>query len=390
MSTIYQIINNILNSSLENKFKGYDPYDGLFLNNSFGKKINKNKFFRLILIHFHKRSIFNFRAFFGIKPGLNPKTLALFLSGLIKLDKIEDPTFIVDLIKEHQSVHTSKTAWGYYFDWQSRVFFQPKDTPTIVATSFVINSLLDLYEINRSSKILKLVESSIQFITEDLNIYEDENGICFSYSPLDKSIIYNASALGLEVISRYLKITGKPVSKLNLLLEKGVNFLKVEQNSDGSWFYGKKPIQHFIDHYHTAYILESLENIDKYTNQEYNLKLVIEKGLDFFINNMFTKEAAPKYFKNAVYPIESHSSGAAIKALCVLSERHGNYLFELAVKVSKWTIDNLYDEKSGYFYYQKRKFWTNKINYLRWSQSWMFVGLSYLIYYGKKYDYSFD
>jgi len=207
---------------------------------------------------------------------------------------------------------------------------------------------------------------------------------------MDSSIIYNASALGLEVIARYLKITGKSNTGLSLLLKKGINFLKAEQNTDGSWYYGKKPIQHFIDHYHTAYILESLENIDSYTGQRYELTNNIERGLNFYLNNMFTQESAPKFYKNAVYPIESHCSGAAIKALCVLSGRFGKGLFDRATKISRWTIENLYDHKKGYFYYQKRKFWTNKVNYLRWSQAWMFAGLSYLIYYGKKYGYSFD
>jgi hypothetical protein len=33
----------------------------------------------------------------------------------------------------------------------------------------------------------------------------------------------------------------------------------------------------------------------------------------------------------------------------------------------------------GYFYYQKRKFLTNKIAYMRWSQAWIFYGLTYYI-----------
>ncbi len=33
----------------------------------------------------------------------------------------------------------------------------------------------------------------------------------------------------------------------------------------------------------------------------------------------------------------------------------------------------------GYFYYQKRKYLTNKISYMRWSQAWIFYGLTYYI-----------
>ena len=31
--------------------------------------------------------------------------------------------------------------------WQARAFFQPRNTPTVVATSFIAHGLLDAYEI---------------------------------------------------------------------------------------------------------------------------------------------------------------------------------------------------------------------------------------------------
>ncbi len=334
--------------------------------------------------------IFNFRAYQGINKGINAKSIALFISGKVKLNNLERIQKLVNLLLSLRSKNSKYLAWGYYFPWQSRVFYLPSDTPNIVVTSFTLNAFMDLYGITHSSLLLESVENSINFLVKELNIYQDHSGICFSYSPYDKSIIYNASAMGLEVILRYLSLTDNSVNELETIVEKGVRFIKNAQNSDGSWYYGKQPIQHFIDHYHTAYILESLENMDRYTNQSYNLKPYIEHGLKFYLENMFTKEIVPKYYKSATYPIESHCAGAAIKALCVLSERFGKELFNKAIRIAQWSIDNLYDGKKGYFYYQKRNFWTNKINYLRWSQAWMFIGLSYLVKYAKKYGYSVD
>ena len=42
----------------------------------------------------------------------------------------------------------------------------------------------------------------------------------------------------------------------------------------------------------------------------------------------------------------------------------------------------------GYFYYQKRRCYTNRISYMRWSQAWMFYAISLLNLYEKgiKYD----
>ena len=47
----------------------------------------------------------------------------------------------------------------------------------------------------------------------------------------------------------------------------------------------------------------------------------------------------------------------------------------LVDKVLSWTIEHMCAKK-GYFYYQKRKLFTIKIPYMRWSQAWMFYALS--------------
>ncbi|MFK7779187.1 MAG: hypothetical protein QM501_13860 [Gimesia sp.] len=51
----------------------------------------------------------------------------------------------------------------------------------------------------------------------------------------------------------------------------------------------------------------------------------------------------------------------------------------LAEKIAQWAIDNMQDKKRGYFYYQKTRFYTNKIPYIRWSQAWMFYALALLL-----------
>jgi len=37
----------------------------------------------------------------------------------------------------------SGAAWGYNFDWQSRNFFAPRGTPTIVPTAFAARALIE-------------------------------------------------------------------------------------------------------------------------------------------------------------------------------------------------------------------------------------------------------
>jgi hypothetical protein len=50
----------------------------------------------------------------------------------------------------------------------------------------------------------------------------------------------------------------------------------------------------------------------------------------------------------------------------------------LANKVMDWTIKNM-QHPSGYFYYQKKKYFSSRIPYMRWAQAWMFYAMSYYL-----------
>jgi len=50
----------------------------------------------------------------------------------------------------------------------------------------------------------------------------------------------------------------------------------------------------------------------------------------------------------------------------------------LVDRVMKWTIENM-QSSEGYFYFQKKKYYTNKTPFMRWSQGWIFYALAYYI-----------
>ena len=50
----------------------------------------------------------------------------------------------------------------------------------------------------------------------------------------------------------------------------------------------------------------------------------------------------------------------------------------LAQNVAAWTIRNLRDSR-GFFYYQRRRFYTVRKPYMRWTQAWMLYALARLL-----------
>ena len=95
--------------------------------------------------------------------------------------------------------------------------------------------------------------------------------------------------------------------------------------------------------------------------------------MEYYLKTFFTKDGKSKYYNNTLYPIDLHSPAQLIVTLSRLNQFNTNK--KLIDNVLNWTIDNMQD-KEGYFYYQKRKYFTNKISYMRWTQAWMFFALT--------------
>lgn len=364
----------------QEEWQGYDPYDGL--NSKFYPLMPDSKILRIALIQLVKRSPLNLRPLLGIEKGENPKGLALFVRALLSAyQKTKDEKYRSDaeeLLERLWALRSpgyeDRMCWGYNFDWQSRAFFVPKGTPSIVCTTFVAQAWLDHYQLFKEETSLEVARSACSFILEDLHKTEDENSFCFSYTPLDKSQVHNANLLGAELLARVAKFTHEVE-----LIEKAIlsaRFTVKRQAKDGSWPYGVAENQQWIDNFHTGFNLVSLYRVVQESNIN-EWKGVLEKGLEFYLKTFFLPDGTPKYYHNNTYPIDIHSSAQALVTFIYLKSLIPEN--SLIKKVAEWTLANMQD-KEGFFYFQKTGFLTNKISYLRWSQAWMAYALALATY----------
>jgi len=360
-------------------FQGWDPFDGL--NSKVFNSIalfHNSDLIRLAWIQFFKRCPINLRQLFKINKDYNPKGLGLFLSGycnLWKIDPKEEYLLIIRqlafLIIELKSKGWSGACWGYNFDWQARAFFQPAKTPTVVASSFIGNALFDAYDILREKEILDVAVSIGAFVIKDLNrTYDSKGNFSFSYSPLDKTTVYNASLLGARILSRIYSYTKDEVCIT--LAKQNVQFCIDKQNSDGSWFYSPLKYHQWIDNFHTGFNLECISQYMTFAS-DFSFVFEMNHGMQFYKQNFFTETGIPKYYHNKLYPIDLHSTAQFILTCSKMGIFNEN--IELINSVIKWTITNM-QSKQGYFYFQKNQFYINKIPYIRWTQAWMFLALT--------------
>ena len=374
-------------------YKGWDPYDGLNSKLFKATPFNKSRFFRLAWIQLFKRSPVNLRRVLSVKKDYNPKGLGLFLYSYCKLLDLDEKTLGFSKEKIMKSINLlaeqlikmispgySGACWGYNFDWQNRVFFQPYGTPTVVATSFIANAYFEAFDVTGNQKYLDIALSSIDFVIKDLKRSEEKNGFIFSYSPLDTSKVYNATLLGARLLARGYHYTNNVQYKE--LAEQAISPIVNKQNLDGSWRYGDAKTQAWIDSFHTGYNIECLYEYAYYTKDS-QFHHSFDIGFSFYLNNFFLPDGKPKYYPNKLYPIDIHSPAQLIVTL----SKTGNLIknISLAKNVLDWTINTMQDKK-GYFYYQVKPTFSIKVPYMRWAEAWMFYAFANYFYQINKYE----
>lgn len=377
------------------KYKGWDPYDGMNSKLFQLTPLKNYPLTRLMWIQLFKRNPINLRKLFLVPKQYNAKGISLFLNGYCNLYRISetgntefgtsvDLKWKIDelakLLISLQSKGHSHACWGYNFDWQARrLFLFPKHTPTVVATNFCATALFAAYEITKNETYLQIALSAAEFVMNDLNRTPNHNGFLFSYSPLKgNDTVINASLLGAKVLSYAYHYTKN---------EEYINTAKIAvatacklQSADGSWVYGLLAVQSWIDSFHTGYNLDAIIHYQKYSG-DFTFKENIDKGFEYYMQHFFEENGTPKYYHNKTYPIDIHCPGQLLVTLSVLDKFKENEA--IATKTLTWTIKNMQDKK-GYFYYQMKKLISSKISYMRWSNGFMFNAFSYYFLEKKK------
>ena len=369
-------------------YKGWDPYDGM---NSKLFQVLPIKYWdlgRAIWIQCFKHSPINFRRLLLVPKEYNPKGIALFLLGycnLYKLAKAGCNDFgtkeqllkkineITTLLLGLKSTGYSGLCWGYNFDWQARrLFLFKKYTPTVVATCFCVEALLESYEITKNEAVLKETLTSANFVLNDLSRTPHQNGFFFSYSVKDgNNTVINASLLGAKILSLCYKYAKN--EEYLKFAQKAILTACDLQKEDGSWIYGLLPIQFRIDSFHTGYNLDAIGTYQNCTGDE-QFSSNLEKGFAYYLSNFFEKDGTPKYYNNKIYPIDIHCPAQLFVTLSKLDQFKANH--EIATKVLTWSIKNM-QSKKGYFYYQLKKVWSSKISYMRWSNAFIFNAMTF-------------
>jgi hypothetical protein len=359
-------------------FKGYDPIDTF---NTYLPIRILPTFVKAVLSQLHLRNPLNLRPLLGIKKGLNPMSLGVLLKAYSLQHKMqknagtrETMNYLFEQLLNSRSKGFSGYCWGNNFPWAGRDGVVPRNYPNLVTTCKAADGIFEFYRETQNETALAALQGVQAFILDEIPRMETAYGICFSYTDLKKEACYNANMLAAEILAKIYSLS-KNADALQAA-EAAVAFTMFHQHEDGHWNYsidldsGCERRQ--ID-FHQGYILCSLAAFLKYTGKDGKYLGHLKKGIEFYRDKQFFKEGRSKWRFPRVYPIETHHHATGIITFSEVSFLDGNHL-DFAVKIAGWTIRNLMSKK-GYFYFRVYKYHKNKISYMRWTQSFMFLAL---------------
>lgn len=382
----------ILHLKLEN-YKGYDPYDAL---NSYvpyrllGHKI------QVLAIQIQLRNPINLRPILGIKKDYSVKSLGLILQALSQYyqinrreDVLTEMNKLFDLLLEKRIKNQSFSGsyWAVHYPIAWKTWERPKFDPSAVLACVVFEGVFEYYKATNSSKAKDLLIDIGVFLLNNIPITENEFGKCYSYTARKKEIVYNANMYVAESLSKLFYLTKEERYKNEAL--KCIDFDIHYQRHNGCWGYrlypetGKEREQ--ID-FHQGFIINSLGESLKYLGiKDKYYESALKKAFNFYLHEQFTDDGRGYWRLPSLYPIDIHNQAVGIW----IGSKY-NYLSDDTIKhkveaIVEWTLKHMYNKKKGYFYYQKRRLFINKIDYIRWNQAWMLLGLvnNYVMHYDR-------
>jgi hypothetical protein len=362
----------------QNDYRAYDTFDGL--NARFVRPFTfETAFLRTVLQQGIRRFPLNLRPLLGVRKGYSTKGMAFLARGYMRLHRATGDAawankaeFALQWLIENQSNGYSGACWGNHFDYQSRNFYLPKGVPTIVWTSLIGHAFLDGYDHFKKEQYLQIAISACEHILKDLEKYPDGEGTCISYIPGGKSLVHNANTLGGSLLARTYSYTRSETYRE--LAQRSLQYTAQYQRSDASWYYGEKENLHWVDNFHTAYVLDCFKFYGESTGDE-RFDRNMMSGYEYWKKTFFLADGTPRYYSHKTLPLDIQCSSQAIDTLVFFHDRDPESV-PLAVKVAQWTIEHMQDD-TGYFYYRRYSPWlVNKTPTLHWGQATMLCALA--------------
>jgi hypothetical protein len=354
-------------------WRGYDPYDAL--NSPLAPLLTAGTpLGKRVLTQAVKHTPLNLRPLLRIPIAYNAMAIALVASGYTRLAASGDESAAasarrwLDWLVENRTGGDA-SAWGYHFPVQTRFFGYDRGTPNAIATSFAAHALLDGLELLGDLRYVPPLRAVARFVSDELLV--ESSSPYFRYLRGEEELVHNANVLVAGFLARACRALddddiATPVSET-------VQTTLASQRDDGSWPYAEGPGHGWVDNFHTAYVLESLS----YCVDVPGVREALGRGYTYWTDHLFLPDRSPRFAADRVYPRDAQAYSQAVEThLAMISLIDAAY--EHARRAAEVLIAAMI-APDGAVYFQRRRWWTNRVAFVRWSVAPTFRALAGLL-----------
>ncbi|MGH9471617.1 MAG: hypothetical protein ACRD2H_09225 [Terriglobales bacterium] len=357
------------------ELRGYEPFDGL---SSRLRPLARTSYSRRMLVQLFKRSRVNLRPLLGVPRCHSTKAMGYLARACLRRYRAaEGPAWLqraADLLRwltDHASAGYHGPCWGNSFDYETRLFYLPAGAPTVVWSALIGQAFVDAFELTGESRYLDVARGICEFFLRDIPLQAAPAGACFSYVTFTPVQVHNANCLVAGLLARVYRHGAEPV--LAERAAQALEFTAAAQHPDGGWDYGPAPNLRWIDNWHTGYVLDSFLDFEQSTGDA-RFQATMRRGWDFYWNHFFTPDALARHYWRQTYPIDIQCVAQSIETLCRFAHWEPDAVGR-ARQVALVALAQMQDP-SGYFYFQRGRYWVNRTPYLHWGQATMMCALA--------------
>ena len=386
LEQVRSVLTDCLNGLQQDRYEGYDPADLL---SSEWRILKKAPALLLrVLTVVNVRSPVNLRPLLRIKRAKNTTALAVLGKTCVNWGQCSGGAQAIGQAKEiAEHLLGLAIMEGDALGWARTIPYQAKASLAHTSNSALtfINAsaaefFMDLFEATGEKKYIEVALKVCNFLMHHTMRIVRPCGTCLSYVSNIPQEIPNASIIAGTILNRFAMKSGND-KFLTLSLEI-LDYALHQQNINGSWDYSYHPTKGSKAQYdfHQVYMLDSIkqyrfglsgERVDR-------IEKAFSLGMKFYCDKMFDKKMQPYWRYPRKYPIDIHNVSHAVYFFA-------RYIKEIPDGIQKLQrllsilLNDFYDHRRKYFYYQKFPMVTIKHNFFRWNTAWSLYALSELL-----------
>jgi len=287
----------------------------------------------------------------------------------------------LDVLERTRCPGYKNYCWGYPFNWETVRGTIHKGTPLITTVPYVYEAFKEAYQMDGEDRWRQIMRSIAQHAVQDYQDFETSaSASTCSYTPDPKNSVGVVNANAYRAFLLTSAATDFSEEQYRKIAERNLNFVLESQNPDGSWYYANDGQRHFIDHFHTCFVLKALAKIQMLTGDP-RCTAAIERGVGYYVTSLFDQRGLPRPFSRPprliVYRRELYDYAESVNLAILLRGRFPELDGIMSMVVHE--VLSVWQRPDGSFRSRQLLLGWDGTPMHRWAQSQMFRSLCFLL-----------